>query len=382
MQYDRPYNDEINIGDLFTKFGEYRRHVFKKWWVILIAAIALAFLLRFYAIWKKENYIAHADFAVKGTEGSSTSSLASLASSFGIGISTGSEFTNELFLGILQSRTLVKEALAQKRTMSVKKGVAPREDYLANFYIEMYPRWAKKKKVKDFRLEHGTLDSLTRREDSCLTVIYDELVENDLSVEFSDDLGMNQLEMASPSRDFSYFLADYIAYAGSDYYINAQLKNEVITVQLMQKKCDSLRALLESKETLLAQIQDNSSFQVKFSGYLSQNRLLRDIGLITTEYSTTYAQWQLALFDQQNKTPLVDMIDQPKYATIKEKEQTTMFMIIGFILGGILSTVVLGIRKYIKDSMEEAKQKQLLIEKFAKDTAGNQSLIDTESNKI
>lgn len=29
MQYDRPYNDEINIGDLFTKFGEYRRYVLK-----------------------------------------------------------------------------------------------------------------------------------------------------------------------------------------------------------------------------------------------------------------------------------------------------------------------------------------------------------------
>jgi len=98
MQYDRPYNDEINIGDLFTKFGEYRRYLVKKWWVILLCALALALGLRFYAVWKKEHYVAHADFAVKGTEGSSTSSLASLASSFGIGITTGTEFTNELFL--------------------------------------------------------------------------------------------------------------------------------------------------------------------------------------------------------------------------------------------------------------------------------------------
>lgn len=63
---------------------------------------------------EKESYISHADFAVKGTEGSSTSSLASLASSFGIGLATGSEFTNELFLGAFQSRTLVKQALTEK----------------------------------------------------------------------------------------------------------------------------------------------------------------------------------------------------------------------------------------------------------------------------
>ena len=361
MQYDRPYNDEINIGDLFTKFGEYRRYVLKKWWVVLIFAILLAFLLRFYAVWKKEQYISHADFAVKGTEGSSTSSLASLASSFGIGITTGTEFTNELFLGILQSRSVVKEALMQKRTMSVKKGVAPREDYLANFYTEMYPKWTKKKKLKNFTLEHGSLDSITVYEDSCLTIIYDELVEKDLTVEFSDDAGMNQMEFASLSRDFSFHFADYITYASSDYYINAQVQNEQKTVALMESKADSLRGLLESKEEQLARIQDGSSFQVKFAGYVSQNRLLREIGLITTEYSTTFAQLQLARFDLQNKTPLVDIIDQPKYSTIKEKEQTTMFMIIGLILGVIFSSIGLSVRKYIRDSVEESKQKQLVI---------------------
>lgn len=381
MQYDRPYNDEINIGDLFTKFGEYRRHLIKKWWVILIVAIALAIGLRFYAVWKKEKYVAHADFAVKGTEGSSTSSLASLASSFGIGITTGTEFTNELFLGILQSRTLVKEALMQRRTLTLKKGEPPREDYLANFYVEMYPRWAKKKKVKNFRLEHGSLDSITRYEDSCLTVIYDEIVENDITTEFSDDLGMNQMEVSSLSYDFSYYLADYLAFAGSEYYINNQVTNEQKTVNLMQGKADSLRALLDQKEELLARIQDGSAFQVKFSGYLSQNRLIREIGLITTEYSTTYAQLQLALFDLQNKTPLVDMIDRPKFATIKEKEQTTMMMIIGFILGTILSSIVLSFRKYIRDSVEEARQKQLVIENYHKEQA-EQSLIDKDSNKI
>lgn len=381
MQYDRPYNDEINIGDLFTKFGEYRRHLIKKWWVILIVAVALAIGLRFYAVWKKEKYVAHADFAVKGTEGSSTSSLASLASSFGIGITTGTEFTNELFLGILQSRTVVKQALMQRRTLTVTKGQPPREDFLANFYIEMYPRWAKKKKVKNFRLEHGSLDSITRYEDSCLTVIYDEIVESDISTEFSDDLGMNQMEVSSLSYDFSYYLADYLAFAGSEYYINNQVSNEQKTVDLMQGKADSLRSLLDQKEELLARIQDGSAFQVKFTGYLNQNRLIREIGLITTEYSTTYAQLQLALFDLQNKTPLVDMIDRPKFATIKEKEQTTMMMIIGFILGTILSSIVLSFRKYIRDSVEEARQKQLVIENYHKEQA-EQSLIDTDSNKI
>ena len=58
-----------------------------------------------------------------------------------------------------------------------------------------------------------------------------------------------------------------------------------------------------------------------------------------------------------------------------------MFMIIGFILGAFLTSIGLGVRKYIRDSVEEGKQKQLVIEKYNKEKA-SQSLIDTESNKI
>jgi hypothetical protein len=381
MQYDRPYNDEINIGDLFTKFGEYRRYLFKRWWLILIFCVIMGILLRFYAIWKPEHYISHCDFAVKGLEGASTSSLASLANTFGVGITTGSEFTNELFLGILQSRRLVKETLLQKRTMQINKKTPPREDYMCNFYIEMYPKWAKKKKVKDFRISHGNLDSLSRDEDSVLTVIYDEIMDADITTEFNDDVGMNQLEFESLSRDFSYYFAEYITYAGSNYYINQQVKNEQLTVKLMEVKADSLRRALQSKEDQLARIQDNSSYQVKFSGYVNQNRLLRDIGLITTEYSTTFAQLQLAKFDLQNRTPLVDVVDPPRYGTVKEKEQTTFYMIVGFILGGIISTIVLSVRKYIKDSIEESKQKKLLVEKYGRGSQ-DQSLISTDGDTI
>jgi hypothetical protein len=362
MQYDRPYNDEINLGDLFTKLGEYRRFLVRRWWIILLAAIALSMLLRFYIIWKVELYTSHTDFAVKGVEGESTSSLASLASSFGIGISTGSEFTNEYFQGIMQSRSLIKRALLQKATMSVKKNEPPKEDYLANFYIEMYPRWAKRKKVKDFRIDHGNFDSLTRQEDSCLSVLYDEIVEKDMLVEFDDELGMNQLEFYSRSYDFSYIMADYLARAASDFYINSQIQNEVTTVSLISHRADSIRAAMQAKEDQLASIQDRSAFTIKASGLLSQGRLLRDIELLNVEYATVYSQLELAKFDMKNKTPLVTLIDTPQHSTVKDKEQTTLFMIIGFILGAFLCSLVLMVRKYAKDSMAETKQKQLLIE--------------------
>jgi uncharacterized protein involved in exopolysaccharide biosynthesis len=369
MQYNRPYNDEINIGDLFTKLGEYRRHLARKWWVILLAAIALSLLLRFYAVWKKELYTSHADFAVKGVEGESTSSLASLASSFGIGISTGSEFTNEYFQGILKSRSLIKQALLQTDSMTVHKKDAPREDYLCNFYIEMYPRWAKKKKVKDFRITHGNFDSLTRQEDSVLNVLYDEITEEDLTIEFDDEVGMNQLTFASVSYEFSTAFSSYLAFATSDFYINSQVANEVTTVTLISDRADSIRKEMSAKEDLLASVQDRSAFTIKASGLLTQGRLLRDIELLNVEYATVYSQLELAKFDMKNKTPLVTLIDTPEHATIKDKEQTTLFMIIGFILGIVLASLILMIRKYIKDSLEETRQKQLLIEQVKSDEA-------------
>lgn len=363
MQYERPYNDEINIGDLFTKIGEYRKHAIKKWWVILIFAVVLGLLLRFYINWRPEHYIAHSDFSVKGVEGTSTSSLASLASSFGIGISTGSEFTNEYFLGLIQSRRIIKEALLQKDTIQLK-GQEPKYDYLVNFYIEMYPRWSGRKKIKDFRIIHNDFSALTTYEDSVLSVIYDEILDDDLTVSFNEDVGLNQLEYSSINRDFSKAMASYLAFAASDYYIYSQIDNEISTVSLIQSRADSIRATLSEKEDLLARVQDQSAYTVKASGLINQGRLLRDIEILTLEYSTVYTQLELAKFDMRNKTPLVSIVDTPEIATIKEKEQVIVFMIIGLIMGAIIGLFYVSIKKYIKDTEDEAEQKKLYLAQY------------------
>lgn len=363
MQYDRPYNDEINIGDLFKRMGEYRKYLLKKWWVILIFAIVFGYLLRFYVVWRPEHYIAHSDFSVKGVEGSSTSSLASLASSFGIGISTGSEFTNDYFLGLIQSRRVIKNALLLKDTVQLN-GEAPRVDYMVNFYLEMYPRWSSRKKINDFRIIHGDINALTIYEDSVLSVIYDEIIDDDLTVSFNDEIGLNQLEFSSLNRDFSRIMANNLANDASEFYIYSQLDNEISTVSLIQDRADSIRILMQQKEDALAKSQDQSAFTVKATGLLNQGRLLRDIEILTLEYSTVYTQLELAKFDMRNKTPLISVVDTPNIATIKEKEQKITFLIIGIIVGGFLSIVFLSIRKYYKDTIAEAEQKQLLIAEF------------------
>jgi hypothetical protein len=369
MQYERPYNDEISIGDLITKLGEYRRYLFRKWWVILIFAAIFGVGLRFYVKWKPEHYISHADFSLKGIEGSSTSSLSSLASSFGFGISTGAEFTNEYFLTIIQSRRMVKETLLQKREIKMGKNGTPREDYLANFYIEMYPKWAKKKKVKNFRIDHGNIDSLTIYEDSVLTVIYDEIVDKDLTLDYNDDKDINELDFSSTNRDFSVYFASYIGSAASDFYIESQVKNETETVELIASKVDSIRNVMNAKEDQLASVTDRSAFTIKATGLVTQGRLLREIEILSTEYAEAYAQLELARFDLRNKTPLISIIDSPRISTIKEKEQIMLFMIIGFILGAIITSIVLVVRKYTRDSLEEAQKKKLLM---ARESAENE----------
>ncbi|HAE14244.1 MAG: hypothetical protein H6548_09920 [Chitinophagales bacterium] len=378
MQYERPYNDEINIGDLITKLGEYRKYLVKKWWVILVSALVVGMALRFYINWRPEHYISHQDFSVKGTEGESTSTLGSLASSFGFGISTGAEFTNEYFLAIMQSRRLIKETLLQERTIQLDKQ-EPRTDYLVNFYLDMYPRWAKKKKLKKFRMDHGNIDSLTIYEDSCLSIIYDEIIDHDLTVDYTDDLDLNQLEFSSINRQFSLDFANYLANAASDFYINSQIVVEVETVSMIQHRADSIRAVMESKEDQLAALQDRTAFTIKAAGLINQGRLLRDIELLNLEYGEVFAQLELAKFDLRNKTPLVSVVDSPRYSTIKEKEQIMLFMIIGFVLGIVISSIVLVIRKYTRDSVAEAKQKQELIRQYEEQQAA--VLLEQKENR-
>ncbi len=359
MQYERPYNDEINIGDLFTKIGEYGRYLLRKWWVILIVGLVFSMAFRYYKKVMKEKYTSYVDFAVKGGEGSTTSSN----TSYGFGISTGAEFTNEFFLGIIQSRRLIKEALVQKEFIDGNS------DAMCKHYIDMYPRWSGKKKIKDFLLVSTNIDSLSRYEDSVLNVIYDEIIDNDLTVEFNEDIDMNELTMESVSYEFCQKFASWLTSAASDFYINNQIKIELETVDLIQHRADSIKGVMQSKENYLAGLQDRSAFNIKAQGLLEQGRLLRDIELLNLEYAEIYGQLELAKFALRNKTPLVSIVDSPKFATVKEKENLILYMIMGFILGSIICIIVILIRKYIRDTVDESRKKRLLIEQHSKSEA-------------
>ena len=112
-------------------------------------------------------------------------------------------------------------------------------------------------------MDHGNIDSLTIYEDSCLSIIYDEIIDHDLTVDYTDDLDLNQLEFSSINRQFSLDFANYLANAASDFYINSQIVVEVETVSMIQHRADSIRAVMESKEDQLAALQDRTAFTIK-----------------------------------------------------------------------------------------------------------------------
>ena len=88
---------------------------------------------------------------------------------------------------------------------------------------------------------------------------------------------------------------------------------------MIQHRADSIRAVMESKEDQLAALQDRTAFTIKAAGLINQGRLLRDIELLNLEYGEVFAQLELAKFDLRNKTPLVSVVDSPRYSTIKER---------------------------------------------------------------
>ena len=56
-----------------------------------------------------------------------------------------------------------------------------------------------------------------------------------------------------------------------------------------------------------------------------------------------------------------------------------LFMIIGFVLGIVISSIVLVIRKYTRDSVAEAKQKQELIRQYEEQQAA--VLLEQKENR-
>ena len=138
----------------------------------------------------------------------------------------------------------------------------------------------------------------------------------------------------------------------SDFHITETREKPETTYRLLQSKKDSLFAELSLKENQLARAIDSNIGLVSQAASLKIDRLRRDVQFLTVAYSKVLENTEAAEFALQNATPVFQVIDYPIRPLRSNESSPVLMGIVGVILGGFLSILIVFVRRLYRNAMQ------------------------------
>ena len=341
-------NDEISLKELIVKLKEWYKFLLSKWKTILLAGIIGGTLGLTYAIFKKPIYTAETTFVLE--EGDSKSGLgqyAGLASMAGIdlGGSGGGIFKGDNILELYKSRRMIQATLLSKDTFNGK------QQSLIERYIEfnkLRVGWAEKTNLKDIQFNNP--DNFARTQDSIIGKMVESINEGILKVAKPDKkLSIIAVSVKSEDELFAKSFADNIVNKVNTFYVNTKTKKSSENLSVLQNQADSVRRVLNASIGGVAAAVDanpnlNQAFQTLRVG--SQRKQV-DVQASGAIYQEIVKNLEMAKISFRNDKPLIQVIDEPIFPLKIDKFGKAKGIILGGILLGFLTVLLLVGKKII-----------------------------------
>jgi hypothetical protein len=341
-----------SIGNIIQLTRLFFAHLLTKWWLLIIAvAVGIAVGWGIHAV-QKPKYEAVCTFILeeKSTGGGS---LAGWASQFGLDVgglsSGGSIFAGDNIMDILRSRKIVQKVLLSPiDTVTSKTGTT-----LADHFLE-YKGWKKKWSsdpalsgihFADFR------NGLSDMQDSVLNLIHEYILRNAL---FTDRLNKKgtiiEVQITEADQVFAKLMTDRLVEEAGKLYLDIKTGTALANINQMQRRSDSLVALLNNKSYSVAasQMLDiNPGFR---TAAVPTEIATRDKMVISTLYAEVTKNLETSKLLLSQQTPIIQILDRPAWPLVDKKKTLTKLCLIGVFVTVVITVAVLGIQFIIVSS--------------------------------
>lgn len=345
-------NDEISLKELIEKAQEWLNYLKAQWKIIVLAGMVGAFLGLGYSFTKKPKYTASLSFALEDEKsGGGLGSALGLASSFGLdlGGSGGSIFTGSNLTELFKSRSMVEQTLLRPVVVDGKT-ISLAEMYIQN--NKWREGWADKPKFTGIQfLPNSSRKNFTRVHDSILGVIYSNLNQTALAVGQKDKkISIINIDVVTSNELFSKYFCEALAKQVSDFYVDTKSKKSRDNMLILERQTDSIRGELNGAITGVAVANDNT-FNLNPALNVRRAPSARrqvDVQANTAILTELVKQSELAKVTLRKETPLIQIIDKPILPLPKEKFGKAKGVVLGGILAGFFTVMVLIIRRFFK----------------------------------
>ena len=352
-------SDEISLKELIEKAKEGWRYLLSKWIIILIFGLGGAAVGLIASLLTPPKYTAHLSFALV-EKSAGGGGLADLASSFGMGglLGSGSSgaFSGDNLLEIMQSPHTIEQTLLTPVVYQGKK------QNLVEVYIQfndLRKDWLKNLNNKELQTISYPIgqkrETFTRTQDSVLNGIYDKIIKsNALTIARKDKkLSFVNVNFTSKDEVFSKLFEEKLMEETYRFYKETKTAQSRANVNMMQAKADSIRRLYESslyRSAGYSQVNINQALAFAAVPKLKQDN---NAQLYATVYTEVLKNLETLKLDLARETPIVQIIDTPRFPLEKERLGKSKAMATGGMLGGMLIVFYLLGGMFLKNALKD-----------------------------
>jgi hypothetical protein len=343
----------ISLKKVIKKLIDWWRYLLSKWIPIFMLGLLGSILGFTYAYFNKPIYTATTTFVLEAGENSNgLGQYSGLASMVGIDLSGGGGgiFQGDNILELYKSRAMIQKTLLTEITFQGKK------ELLVDRYIDFNRlRKSWKKDPSLINIEFKRSETLTRLQDSILGSIVSDINKQYLNVLKPDKKqSIIRADVRSTNEFFAKEFNDQIVKNVNDFYIQTKTKKSVQNVQILQRKTDSVRRVMNGAIYTASEIVDetpnlNPTRQTQRVAPMQRSQFNAETNkAILGELLKNLEMSKLALLKE---LPLIQVVDTPVYPLEKQKFGKLKGIILGGFIAIFFTTLILIFKKIIKSTM-------------------------------
>lgn len=336
------HSPEDRLFSLITFFKGFIGYLWMKKFIIVPIVVLIGITGALFNYYQDAKYTASVTFALDD-EGGDMGGYGGIAAQFGItlGNGGGGAFKGDNLLELFKTRYIIQQTLLDTGVVNGKK-----VRYI-NYFIPLeFPQF------KDVVYDDGTR---SYRQDSILTVLYQDIIKSKLNVSRIDKrLILVNASFQSKDQYFSKSFIEKLIENVTSFYAETKTRKAKGHVQMMANELDSLKGMMTgaiNKSAIVSDLNVNPLRQISRAPVQRSNA---DAQVYMIAYGEVMKNLELAKLTLLKETPLIQIIDLPVLPLKKEKKGRLM----GLVTWGGISFLILLVVFYFKFMLHLRKKQK------------------------
>lgn len=334
-------DDKLTFREVILNLREWFFFYLGKWKNLALWALVGFMLGLIVSLVKKPVYVAETSFVLEDSDSGGLSQMSGIASLVGVnlGMLGGSS-------GLFQGDNIIE--LYRSNNMIGMTLLSPFDEdrLLIERYIsfhELDKKWQKSVDVNnlDFRIDR---EAFSVTQDSVMREISRLIRENHLSVTKPDrKLSIIQVNISDKDEQFAKVFNETLVENVNRFYFETKTKKTFENLSILQAQADSARRILDKSLEELASITDRlpNPNPLMQTGNVAVRKKQIDVQSSSAIYTEIVKNLEIAKVNQRNNSPLIQIIDGPRYPLKRFEIKPLKGIVIGTFVGVMLGVIFL-----------------------------------------